>query len=275
MSGINTPVLHRRHVFKDLQPYVCTFAECTTPNKMFPTRREWFAHELKFHRKEWYCNDCNSAFTTEKGILDHLRQNHPDACNALLLPIVLNGCSRVPKLDQQCSLCARTFPANKIRNHVSRHLQQLALYALPRRDDLEVSGDGLDGEGSNLKTRSVDSEAGSQDLTNSQGGIYNVVGQESQGQSQKVEGINMDASNDGWEAGATWLQQGIKENEARLQQEAEETGVQQDPRLHRGAVNSRANLLSQYASKLQQNWIPQGWQKDVTVSQRMNYISQM
>ena len=175
-------VFHRRHVFKDLRPYVCTFAECTTPNEMFLTRREWFAHELKFHRKEWNCNDCNSAFATEKDILDHLHQNHPDACNAVLLPIILTGCSRVPTLDQQCLLCAGTFPASKIKNHVARHLQQLALYSLPRREDLEevtgddieeeVSGDYLDRGSSSLGTQSADSGADSNELTDTQAGSH-------------------------------------------------------------------------------------------------------
>ena len=81
----------------------------------------------------------------------------------------LTGCSRVPKLDQQCSLCARTIPAREIKNHLGRHLQQLALYSLPGRDDLEeVSGnlDDVDSGSGNLSTRNTDSETDSQDLAN-------------------------------------------------------------------------------------------------------------
>jgi len=48
--------------------------------------------------------------------------------------------------------------------------------------------------------------------------------------------------------------------------------------LGRGAMNGGAivgALKVQHAQKLQQNWIQQGWQKEVTVSDRINNIVQL
>ncbi len=41
---------HRKHVLRDLRPYVCTFEDCEL--QLFPDRRTWFSHELKNHRRE-------------------------------------------------------------------------------------------------------------------------------------------------------------------------------------------------------------------------------
>ncbi|KAF8465692.1 hypothetical protein BDZ91DRAFT_726704 [Kalaharituber pfeilii] len=133
---------HRHHVFKDLRPYLCTFRDCTTPDQLFETRRKWFEHELQFHRKEWFCNDCEIVFTSEKDLEKHLQQLHSGICTAVLLPIIIKGCQRAPKSTQRCALCMEEKPASKIRNHVARHLQQLALFSLPQRKDLEVSEEG-------------------------------------------------------------------------------------------------------------------------------------
>ncbi|KAF5707177.1 serine threonine kinase [Fusarium mundagurra] len=46
-----------KHVFRDLQAYVCTFDNCETPDALFETRQDWLRHELENHRREWHCND--------------------------------------------------------------------------------------------------------------------------------------------------------------------------------------------------------------------------
>lgn len=83
-----------RHIFKDVRPYICTFPECSMPDRLYDSRREWFFHE-----------------TTE----------HPQA-------------------DFVCSLCRDTLKSSKqYERHVARHLEELALFALPRTemDDAE------------------------------------------------------------------------------------------------------------------------------------------
>jgi len=103
----------------------------------FKTRGEWFKHELKFHRQEWYCNDCGIVFKAEKELENHLRHVHPDTCTPVLLPVVIKGCQRISRSSQCCVLCTAELPAARIRNHLARHLQQLALCSLPRRQDID------------------------------------------------------------------------------------------------------------------------------------------
>ena len=62
--GCNLISSPRRHFFRDLRPYVCTFDSCTEPNRLFETRHDWFDHEVRYHRREWYCVECDFAFPT-------------------------------------------------------------------------------------------------------------------------------------------------------------------------------------------------------------------
>ena len=33
-----------KHIFKDLQPYICTYQDCSRPDKLYDSRHEWFDH---------------------------------------------------------------------------------------------------------------------------------------------------------------------------------------------------------------------------------------
>ena len=50
----------RTHVMRDLQPYVCTFKDCSL--RLFSSRHEWFEHELVTHRKLWQCKECSEEY---------------------------------------------------------------------------------------------------------------------------------------------------------------------------------------------------------------------
>jgi len=65
-----------------------------------------------------------------------MEQVHPNASPPELLLLVIQGCTRASRSPQRCVLCDLDLPADRIRNHLARHLQQVALYSLPRREDL-------------------------------------------------------------------------------------------------------------------------------------------
>ncbi|KAI1822191.1 hypothetical protein F4861DRAFT_410031 [Xylaria intraflava] len=44
--------LWKRHVFRDLRPYICTFQQCHSAEKLFSSRHEWKHHEFQIHRRE-------------------------------------------------------------------------------------------------------------------------------------------------------------------------------------------------------------------------------
>ncbi|KAL4884500.1 hypothetical protein BJY04DRAFT_225686 [Aspergillus karnatakaensis] len=83
-----------RHIFRDLSPYICVFARCSTQNRLYDSRKEWYGH---------------------------IRQRH--------------------LTSQDGSL-----PNASFEKHVGRHLEELALFVLPR----ETEDDGVQKE---LETR--------------------------------------------------------------------------------------------------------------------------
>ncbi|KFY60055.1 hypothetical protein V496_05455 [Pseudogymnoascus sp. VKM F-4515 (FW-2607)] len=167
----------KKHIFRDLKPYVCTFAGCSL--RMFRSRNEWFAHELQYHRREWVCQHCqHAAFPSAYGFSIHLEVTHPKVLeNSQLKALLLQSEEPVDKIrPNACPLCdgwesdlnhlnqdAKRLHLNggkvvepygtlkQFRRHLGRHMEQLALFALPIKesDDLEDdSADEADGNDS-------------------------------------------------------------------------------------------------------------------------------
>jgi hypothetical protein len=83
-----------RHVFKDIMPYVCIFTDCSIPNQLYDSRRDWYRHLANNHHG-WVKDDAQA----------------------------------------ECPLCQEiNLPAPKLERHLGRHLEELALFALPRTD---------------------------------------------------------------------------------------------------------------------------------------------
>ena len=139
----------RKHVFADPRPYVCTF-ECDL--KLFADRRAWFEHELQCHRLEWSCRACSHPpFRSEAGLSMHMRYRHGPFSSAAQLPALIEA-SRQP-VDRisaaECPLChwditlkdlnshmssdeTLVVTPEQFRRHLGAHMEQLALFALPR-----------------------------------------------------------------------------------------------------------------------------------------------
>ena len=153
-------------MFEDLRPYVCTFEKCEI--KLFPRCRDWFSHEREFHRLEWLCNFCSKAsYSSGPKLEAHLQAEHIDKFVQSQLPILVDDAKR--PIDEisagDCPFCDDfekklrqlnpQIPRDKIltvhwhvfRDHVGRHMKDLATFAIPRSlgsDDCEkgvISGD--------------------------------------------------------------------------------------------------------------------------------------
>ncbi|KAL9619594.1 MAG: hypothetical protein Q9160_005781 [Pyrenula sp. 1 TL-2023] len=94
------------HILKDLYPYVCLYQPCTTPNLMYDSSRAWFSHMLSNH--------INPPREVTAGVL----------------------IQEVPSLIR-CPLCMEELRGKIAEKHIARHLQELALWTLPRHDDEE------------------------------------------------------------------------------------------------------------------------------------------
>ncbi|KAF2867799.1 hypothetical protein BDV95DRAFT_502175, partial [Massariosphaeria phaeospora] len=136
-----------KHVYRDLQPYVCSFEECEIPDCAYDSRHDWFDHELKAHRKWWECVDgCNIAFQSHADIRQHLQNDHPDFNNDHRLDEMIRTCERLPAMGEtaECALCQQRLPSlTQLRRHLGKHHEELALFALPSymKDDHDESDD--------------------------------------------------------------------------------------------------------------------------------------
>ncbi len=56
-----------QHIFKDIKPYVCTFPDCRTPDRLYDSRHEWSFHETtEHHRKDLSCPLCKDTLKSSK-----------------------------------------------------------------------------------------------------------------------------------------------------------------------------------------------------------------
>ena len=165
----------RKHIFQDLKPYVCTFEECDL--KMFADRSIWFSHELQVHRIEWCCPFCtHSPLQSLEFFKDHLQNRHAQKFIEEQLPALGATCQQsVDKISPRaCPFCDEWFvklrDANpnlagetlvvtpvQFQHHVASHMEQLALFALPKDHGDAVESTGVAGGADNRS----DSELGS------------------------------------------------------------------------------------------------------------------
>jgi hypothetical protein len=136
---------------RDLKPYVCTSEECDM--KLFPDRRTWFTHELQNHLVEWKCCFCTSTpCQTRDQFNKHVRRIHADKFTEDQLPALVKVCQKpVDKLrPSACPFCDEwetklrelnthmspdeilVVTTEQFRHHVGSHMEQLALFAIPR-----------------------------------------------------------------------------------------------------------------------------------------------
>lgn len=123
----------KRHVYRDLRPYVCTFTQCSNPDKLYATRREWVYHEMQMHRRRWNCRPCNTSFETKELMASHLRSAHAHHWEEQQLPTVLDV-SEAPidgGQQQACPICNRQFSLSLLMEHIAEHMEKLALFVLP------------------------------------------------------------------------------------------------------------------------------------------------
>ncbi|RPB16180.1 hypothetical protein P167DRAFT_353330 [Morchella conica CCBAS932] len=130
-----------KHVYRDLRPYVCTFEDCLKPDRLFDTRHDWYNHEVEVHRREWFCNICRQSLSNKTIFENHLRQSHPKLFTEAQMPAMAERCERAIDLEQICPLCGENHTSHRLKSHLARHMQQLALFTLPKTVE-ETDGHG-------------------------------------------------------------------------------------------------------------------------------------
>lgn len=122
------------HVLKDLQPYVCTFPSCLSSKRLFERRHEWFQHEMQHHRRVWTCvSGCQECFNSREDFEQHLQQSHGHSKNQEQLTSLVDSCEMgaKPDFETNCILCGDSLKIEHLEQHLGKHQEHLALFALP------------------------------------------------------------------------------------------------------------------------------------------------
>lgn len=133
----------KKHVFTDLQPYICTFANCKAGLASYMTRKLWAHHEFSVHRKNkvWVCSDCTAEFHYKDDMREHAYSSHGYVLMRNQLETLINAAERSAGVTEnnKCPFC---FEMPGIKNrafvmHVGRHMEEIALAVLPRDAEFE------------------------------------------------------------------------------------------------------------------------------------------
>jgi len=152
----------RTHVYKDLQPYVCTFDGCSTSGETYESRSQWYNHELQQHRQIWTCfGHCGRQFRYKEEFETHVREHRPNGLSIEQMPLYIqNSASPWDQNDVDfvmCPLCTGEVRSSLfLEKHFGRHLKEIALLAIPssQRD----SADELDSDDSSARDEGTSSE---------------------------------------------------------------------------------------------------------------------
>ena len=139
-----------KHVFRDLQPYTCTFEDCPLGGETFESRHLWFNHELKLHRRSWICRGhCNESFQSYEDFQEHVQEFYPQDIAPSQLSTFIDMCA-VPfeaTVKSDCPLCECVVTGSRrLEKHLGRHMEEIALFALPQ--SLFEDGGDLDSDNS-------------------------------------------------------------------------------------------------------------------------------
>ena len=136
------------HAFADLRPYICTFSDCKDELAQFNTRAAWADHEFTQHRYDriWNCPECSKKFASSLDWEQHLQETHRRVFTGRQLYVARNAANQIqprPIEAEECPLCRIVVgkPRRVFVKHVGRHMEEVALMALPRSTE-EDSDEG-------------------------------------------------------------------------------------------------------------------------------------
>lgn len=135
----------RKHVFRDLRPYVCVEKSCQKPNVHYARRIEWINHMEQDHWRRWSCSfECSETFPTWNTFRAHVQSSHGhvipvDGMRAWEATSLLRNFD----IPEACPLCQdfQTKDTKRYSSHVGHHLELLALFSLPQSGENDESDD--------------------------------------------------------------------------------------------------------------------------------------
>src|ERR1700723_3502879 len=97
----------RAHVLQDLQPYICTYPDCSDAFRMYSSRHRWLEHERLVHRRICQCfGHANAVFASSSELRDHLQSQHSEGVTEAQIQNLLDVCeSSVVDTRTKCPVC--------------------------------------------------------------------------------------------------------------------------------------------------------------------------
>ncbi|KAF6839586.1 ankyrin repeat protein [Colletotrichum plurivorum] len=130
------------HVLRDLQPYMCTYADCAEADTMYINRASWIEHEAQAHRRVWRCFEHKDLFRSEQELIRHLEVEHQTLTQVQLRGV--SGLAHAASKDERsvCPFCLSCGPHEKeLADHMALHMERLALFSMPRSVGIEADDD--------------------------------------------------------------------------------------------------------------------------------------
>ncbi|RSL91091.1 hypothetical protein CDV31_015543 [Fusarium ambrosium] len=101
-------------------PAVCTYEDCTDPDRLYRLRQDWIDHENQ-HRRVWHCHIHQEEFETQPEYIQHLQDRQDEHSKDDRLPEMVAavvGSSSKPLRD--CPFCPTAFSdVPTMQKHVS------------------------------------------------------------------------------------------------------------------------------------------------------------
>ncbi|OXV10920.1 hypothetical protein Egran_01317 [Elaphomyces granulatus] len=141
------------HVKHDLDPYVCLFEPCDTPDTLYNRSEDWLNH-MRQHKLRWRCAAKSHAvlvFENRSEYEEHMSTKHKGTKSQVALLAERSSRSSGP-IFESCPLCGESDSNRRLEDHVAGHLRYLALKSLPFTDD------GGDDEGSEVSVKSGETD---------------------------------------------------------------------------------------------------------------------
>lgn len=135
--------IHRRHVFRDLRPNLCTFADCQNAGKLYVNRHDWEHHEFQMHRREYACKECSKVCSSRKEMTTHLLEHCGNSISPSRLGVILDLCDRqidIWENKDECLMCGEEVSMWALQGHLATHLEEIALSVLPSVEEEDDGG---------------------------------------------------------------------------------------------------------------------------------------
>ncbi|KAF4964777.1 hypothetical protein FSARC_7376 [Fusarium sarcochroum] len=164
----------KSHVLSDLRPYVCTFKDCQTSEKLYANSYDWIDHELQIHRRKYTCKECSDTCSSKDDMSRHLWKHYGGRITPAQVDVILDMCDN--KRDdpsheiESCLICGEELSLPLLQSHLAAHMEDIALFVLPDADvKLEAGGLNASIQGvpleSKAKTSGTDTEAKTLDFS--------------------------------------------------------------------------------------------------------------